>query len=318
MSLLRVVRRTALLFLLGLTLNSKRSNDLDQLRIPGVLQRFAVTYFIVSLLEIVFHANSDEITQAWWAPLRDVVDSWAQWFVIIAMIVLHTAITFLMPVPGCPEGYLGPGGLHEGGRFFNCTGGATGYIDRQIFGDDHMYSHPTCRKIYSTQTPFDPEGVLGCLTATFTVFLGLQAGKIVRTYGHQTQRIRRFAAWSAGCGVIATVLCRGTQNDGWIPLNKNLWSLSFVLALASMAFFLLMALFYVIDVKGWWSGKPLIFPGMNAIILFMGHEILEDYFPLRWKSKNNHEMTLFFSCWGATFWTFVAYKLYKKKIFISL
>jgi len=314
----RIVKRTALLFLLGLTLNSKRTNDLDILRIPGVLQRFAVTYFIVASLELVLKSDSEEIPQTWWAPLRDIVHSWAQWFIIIAMIALHTAFTFLLPVPGCPEGYLGPGGLHEGGQYFNCTGGATGYIDRWVFGNNHMYGHPTCKKIYLTEIPFDPEGLLGCLTATFTVFLGLQAGKIVRTYGHYGQRIRRFASWSAVCGIAAATLCRGSQNDGWIPVNKNLWSLSFVLALASMAFFTLMVIFYIIDVKHWWSGAPLIFPGMNPIVLFMGHEILEDYFPLRWGSAKDHEMTLFFSCWGATFWTFVAWRMYKKKIFISL
>lgn len=111
----------------------------------------------------------------------------------------------------------GPGGLHEGGQYFNCTGGATGYIDRWVFGDNHMYGHPTCKRIYLTETPFDPEGFLGCITATFTVFLGLQAGKIVRTYGHYGQRMRRFACWSAVCGVFAAILCRGSQNDGWIP-----------------------------------------------------------------------------------------------------
>ncbi len=35
---------------------------------------------------------------------------------------LHTAITFLLPVPDCPKGYLGPGGLAEHGEHFNCTG----------------------------------------------------------------------------------------------------------------------------------------------------------------------------------------------------
>jgi len=282
------------------------------------LQRFAVTYFLVATLELVFKSESEEIPQSWWAPLRDIVDSWAQWFVIIAMIALHSAFTFLLPVPGCPAGYLGPGGLHDGGQYLNCTGGATGYIDRWVFGDDHMYGHPTCKKIYLTETPFDPEGLLGCLTATFTVFLGLQAGKIVRTYGHYGQRMRRFVCWSIVCGIAAAILCRGSQNDGWIPVNKNLWSLSFVLALASMAFFALTVMFYVIDVKEWWTGNPLVFPGINPIVLFMGHEILEDYFPLRWRSTKDHEMTLFFSCWGATFWTFVAWRMYKKKIFISL
>ena len=41
------------------------------------------------------------------------------------------------------RGYLGPGGLHDNGSYFNCTGGAAGYIDRKLFGENHIYGHPT-------------------------------------------------------------------------------------------------------------------------------------------------------------------------------
>ena len=41
------------------------------------------------------------------------------------------------------RGYLGPGGLHDNGSYFNCTGGAAGYIDRKLFGVNHIYGHPT-------------------------------------------------------------------------------------------------------------------------------------------------------------------------------
>ena len=43
------------------------------------------------------------------------------------------------------RGYLGPGGISEAGRFFNCTGGAAGYIDRLILGQQHLYNNPTCK-----------------------------------------------------------------------------------------------------------------------------------------------------------------------------
>ena len=46
------------------------------------------------------------------------------------------------------RGYLGPGGLHSYSENsnqsnVNCTGGAAGYIDRQLFGENHIYQHPT-------------------------------------------------------------------------------------------------------------------------------------------------------------------------------
>lgn len=60
-------------------------------------------------------------------------------------------------MPGCGKGYLGPGGLHDEGKYLNCTGGAAGYIDRKVFGS-HMYTNPTCHKIYETKLFYDPEG----------------------------------------------------------------------------------------------------------------------------------------------------------------
>jgi hypothetical protein len=40
------------------------------------------------------------------------------------------------------------GGLHENGKYENCTGGITGYIDRMIFTNKHLYQHPTCQVVY--------------------------------------------------------------------------------------------------------------------------------------------------------------------------
>lgn len=57
------------------------------------------------------------------------------------------------------SGYLGPGGYNEYGNYYNCTGGATGYVDKIILGN-HMYQNPTIRSIYKSNA-FDPEGILG-------------------------------------------------------------------------------------------------------------------------------------------------------------
>jgi heparan-alpha-glucosaminide N-acetyltransferase len=62
-------------------------------------------------------------------------------------------------------------------------------------------------------------------------------------------------------GLIAGILCNFSKNDGVIPVNKNLWSLSFVLALASMAFLLQCLLYLLVDAKFWWSGSPFCYAG---------------------------------------------------------
>lgn len=73
------------------------------------------------------------------------------------LIVVHTIITFFLPVPGCPKGYLGPGGLHNKSSNVNCTGGAAGYIDRVVFGKNHLYHDGSATSVYQS-LPFDPEG----------------------------------------------------------------------------------------------------------------------------------------------------------------
>lgn len=78
--------------------------------------------------------------------------------IIVCLITLHTYLTFNLSVPGCPDGYLGPGGLHAHSQHINCTGGATGYIDRYVFGDNHIYQSPTSKHVYHSTMPFDPEG----------------------------------------------------------------------------------------------------------------------------------------------------------------
>jgi heparan-alpha-glucosaminide N-acetyltransferase len=40
------------------------------------------------------------------------------------------------------------GGIHQNGSYENCTGGITGYIDRIIFTEKHLYQYPTCQLVY--------------------------------------------------------------------------------------------------------------------------------------------------------------------------
>ena len=91
----------------------------------------------------------------------------------------------MLQVPGCGRGYIGPGGNGNYGKHRGCTGGAHGYIDRKIWGYDHMYhnigangdavSAATCagETRYDCNV-YDPEGTMGYLTCSFMVFLGLQ------------------------------------------------------------------------------------------------------------------------------------------------
>lgn len=58
--------------------------------------------------------------------------------------------------------------------------------------------------------------------------------------------------------------------------------------------------------------------GMNAIVLYMGHEVLNGRFPVQWSVTPEHPSELAMASWGTAFWTFVAAMLFTKKIFISI
>ncbi|KAF3842363.1 hypothetical protein F7725_024314 [Dissostichus mawsoni] len=177
----KITWRTVVLLMLGfcfLNYSSRdgprtacmRDHDVDcvavswsWLRIPGVLQRLGFTYF---------------------------------WLIIVLLETLWLCITLLLPVPNCPTGYLGAGGIGDDGLYPNCTGGAAGYIDRWMFGDN-MYRYPTCKELYRSTQPFDPEGVLGTINSVVIGFLGMQAGKIIIFYrGINVHILCRFLVWA--------------------------------------------------------------------------------------------------------------------------
>ncbi|KAL7976959.1 hypothetical protein Chor_008908 [Crotalus horridus] len=197
--------------------------------------------------------------------LQDILPYWPQWLFMLALEGLWLGLTFLLSVPGCPKGYLGPGGIGSLGKFPNCTGGAAAYIDHLLLGGKHIYQHPSSNVLYLTTVPFDPEGILGTINSVLMAFLGLQGGKILLFYKDQhKQIILRFCVWSIIMGVISMVLTKCSKEAGLIPVNKNLWSISYVTTLSSFAFILLLLIYYLIDVKKVWSGAPFFYPGEYA------------------------------------------------------
>ncbi|XP_063217352.1 heparan-alpha-glucosaminide N-acetyltransferase-like isoform X2 [Bacillus rossius redtenbacheri] len=319
----KVALRSVVLVMLGVVLNSKgeTSVDLSTLRLPGVLQRIGLTYFIVATIETVFMKRQVFFEYGPWLAVQDLLESWLQWLVVLLLVALHCLVTFLLPVEGCPTGYLGPGGVHDHGSAPNCTGGAAGLVDRVLFTPGHLYQRPTCRPVYQTTVPYDPEGLLGTLTSVLIVYLGVHAGRIALCYHYTFSRVIRWMGWALLTGLIAGGLCDFSLSDGVIPVNKNLWSLSFVLATASIAFMLLTILYIQIDVRNNQSIYQglLRYAGMNAILLYVGHEITRNMFPWSWQPRfHTHAEYLLMNLWGAFLWLLVAFVLHKRNIFLSV
>ncbi|KAF5280991.1 hypothetical protein FQA39_LY05196 [Lamprigera yunnana] len=316
---INVLQRSCILFVLGLFLNA--SPNLEQMRIFGVLQRLGLAYFVVATCFLMFPNEFDKrerknSVNIW----RDVLAMKFQWIVALVVLAAHCLITFFVHAPNCESGYLGPGGLHKEGTYRGCVGGAAGYIDQLILGE-HIYKYALITTIYKSE-PFDPEGILGCLTSIVQVFIGSQVGATIIVYKSHLSRLLRWIIWGAGLGLVGGCLCGFSKDEGVIPINKHLWSVSFVLVTSSFAFLLFSVCYLLVDVKKIWSGKPFMFAGMNVTLMYVGHSLAFNHFPIRWvpddRGLSTHFLTFFENIWGTACWLLIAYQLYRKKFFLSI
>jgi predicted acyltransferase len=133
------------------------------------------------------------------------------------------------------------------------------WVDRALL-DGHLWS--------ATKT-WDPEGVLSTVPAIGTCLLGVLAGRWLARPLPLAERLNGlFAVGTLGM-LIGTVW-------GWVfPINKNLWTSSYVVFTAGMASVLLALCLWAIDGKGWnrWS-RPLVTYGLNPMIAFVGSGIM--------------------------------------------
>jgi len=116
----------------------------------------------------------------------------------------------------------------------------------------------------------DPEGVLSTIPALATSLLGVLTGQWLRSTRNITQR----AAGMFVAGLIGVGL--GEFFNLWFPINKKLWTSSYVLLTAGLALMTLALLYWLVDGKRWrgpWT-KPFVILGMNAIAAYVFAELL--------------------------------------------
>jgi predicted acyltransferase len=166
----------------------------------------------------------------------------AQAAVAAALLLGYWAAMKLVPVPG-----FGAGNLSKDGNL-------AAYVDRAILGTSHLWA--------SART-WDPEGLLSTLPAVATVLLGVFAGRWMRSERAPAERlVGLFLAGSAA--VVA-----GWAWDAAFPINKNLWTSSYVLFTAGLGMHALGVCYWLVDVRGRrrWA-MPFAWFGMNAIFAF--------------------------------------------------
>nr|NIP94770.1 DUF5009 domain-containing protein [Akkermansiaceae bacterium] len=152
------------------------------------------------------------------------------------LLIGYPIVLSLGAAPGFPAGDLSP------------EGNLAGVIDRAVLGA-HMWQ--------GAGGAFDPEGLLGTFPAVATVLIGLFVGDYLREEARGVPKAIGIVA--AGSLLIGTGLLWATR----FPLNKALWTSSYVLYTGGWAMVTLAALHWLIDVRGWraWS-KPLVVYGV--------------------------------------------------------
>lgn len=159
---------------------------------------------------------------------------------MLALLVGYWALMTLVPVPGFGTGDLSP------------EGNLAAWIDRAVLGA-HMWS--------GGGGVYDPEGLLSTLPAVSSTLAGLFAGDYLRSGGAATGRL---------LGLGAVLILLGHAWDVVFPINKPIWTSSYVAYTTGWALVALGALYWVVDARGWraWT-RPLVVYGMNAITVFV-------------------------------------------------
>jgi predicted acyltransferase len=284
--ILHALKRTVILLLITYVIRFFFQPNLAHMRIPGVLTRIAVVYFICSVLYIKTSQKT-----------RD-------WLFVIALVGYYVIMTFI-PVPGVGYANLEP------------TTNLGAWLDRTIFTTNHLWAE---------SKTWDPEGLLGTIPAIATGLFGIRLGTWIK---RKDQEDSVKVTWMFVYGVIAVILA--LIWDLFFPINKALWTSSFVLYTGGLATIGLALSYWLIDVRGHKKFTPVFVAfGANAITAY----ILADFIPhymgkirIGGKPMYNVFFAPYFSPVNASlasalFTVFciwiIMWVLYKRKIFIKV
>lgn len=260
--------------------------NLSELRLPGVLPRIALVYFICTLL----YLKTSQRTRDW---------------IFAGALVTYFILMTFVPVPGVGYANLNP----------ETNLGA--WIDRTLLTPGHLWS--------SSRT-WDPEGLLGTLPAIGTGLFGIRVGSwLKRKDRDDSVKV----SWMFSYGFIAVIIA--LIWDLFFPINKALWTSSFVLYTGGLATIGLAICFWLIDVQGHKRFTyPFVVFGTNAIAAYVLSGFIPHYFNLiKIGDKSVYQLLFvpYFSPVNASLggallivlilWL-VMWVFYKRKIFIKI
>lgn len=199
-------------------------------------------------------------------------------------------------------------------------------FDMLIFGASHLWR--------GTGIAFDPEGLFSTIPSIITILLGYGVGVMIQTNDGQRKDLVKKMLLAAikliGLGLLWSI---------FMPMNKQLWTSSYVLYTAGIATVILAILVWLIDIKGYKTVfHPFIIYGTNSLFVFVGSglwakTILKVQFLLNGESVSGYSYlyktiflplagdlngSLLFALTHVIMWWVILYWLYRKKIFIKI
>ncbi len=231
------VQRAVILILFGIVVNNFPFFQLPHMRFYGVLQRIAVCYLIVGLFYLYDRR------------------AWTKAVALVVALVGYWALVRWAPIPGVGM----PG--HDV-PFMDKSQNLVSWIDRHLF-PYHLYLYAPDHNVR------DPEGLLSDLPAIGTALMGVLAGLWLRAQKSISVKTVGLAAAS----ILSLAL--GYLWALEFPLNKNMWTSSFVLVAGGYSLALLALCFWAIEARGWrkgWTWIWIVF-GSNAIAAYMFSEL---------------------------------------------
>lgn len=200
----------------------------QDVRLPGVLQRIAVVYFVVSLLYLKTSQKTQIITGA-------------------LLLLGYWAAMTLIPVPG-----IGEANLDKGTNLASWLDG--------ILLKGHMYR--------GTVT-WDPEGILSTIPSIVNGIIGLLIGQLLQLKIAKIDIAKKMVL--AGIALVIT----GLLWNMVFPINKSIWTSSYVLYTTGLATTVLSILYYIIDIAEYRKGfKLFLIWGVNPMIVFFASQII--------------------------------------------
>lgn len=265
----------------------------ENIRIPGVLQRLAISYFGAALISM------------WVKPKH-------YWKVITGILLAYCVILF------------------AGHGFMRTEQNVIGVVDRAVFGENHILKTTNPEGVWFG---FDPEGLLSSFPCFAHVLIGMFVGYILFHIKDNNERIQRLF-------IYGTVMAFAGLLFGYgCPINKKVWSPTYVLVACGFASQLLALLIYVIDVKGYrrWSRAFEAF-GVNPLFLYVLSEMLAIVLGVvcfryqgDWISVKGFIYTVLLKSWIEPQWVSLVYALayvalhwavaevlYRKRIYIKI